>query len=229
MCDYSRHKYTMAILTVLVLYYRHKLQRGFLSRDTVPKAEEMKSMSDFLSELEMFPDLEGSIIRATKIHKVLKQMIKLDHIPLEEEFKFKDRATKLLSKWNDTLTSDGPSDEKGEDKEEEKPAKSKSEDPSPIEDSAPTTNGASKGNEEHSEEAGPGESAAPEPEPQARMERKIGTTVEGEKEAETLKSAEKAEKDIVMTAKEKASDSPAIETAPAEEYVPPQQEAMDTA
>ena len=30
------------ILTMLVLYFRHKLQRGFLSRDNTPKDDEMK-------------------------------------------------------------------------------------------------------------------------------------------------------------------------------------------
>ena len=136
------------MLTSPVLYYRHKLQRGFLSRDTVPKAEEMKSMSDFLSELETFPDLEGSIIRTTKIHKVLKQMIKIEHIPLEEEFKFKDRSTRLLSKWNETLLSEGPSDEKTEEKEEEKGGNPKPEDLPSATGPAPTVNGGPKGNEE---------------------------------------------------------------------------------
>ena len=185
-------------------------------------------MSDFLSELELFPDLEGSIIRATKIHKVLKQMIKLDHIPLEEEFKFKDRSTKLLSKWNDILSSDGPSDEKGDDKDEEKPTKSKSKDPTPAEDSAPTTNGGLKSNEPQAEKAKAGEAAAPESESKENLEKKIGTTVEGEKEADAQKPAEEATKDAEMTVGEKTSDGPAIETAPAEEYKPPQQEAMDT-
>lgn len=33
---------TFLVLICPVLYYRHKLQRGFLSRDTTPKEEEMK-------------------------------------------------------------------------------------------------------------------------------------------------------------------------------------------
>lgn len=107
-------------MPVPVLYYRHKLQRGFLSRDTVPKVEEMKSMSDFLGELETFVDLEGSIIRVTKIHKVLKQMIKLENIPLEEDFKFKDRSSRLLAKWTETLANEEPGEAKEEDKEDGK-------------------------------------------------------------------------------------------------------------
>ena len=120
-------------------------------------------MADFLSELEGYPDLEGSIIRATKIHKVLKQMIKLEHIPLEEEFKFRDRSAKLLAKWNDTLSNDGPPDEKAEDKSEEKtthkPEGKRAE--SMAEESAPTMNGVTKGTEEQVRKAESGDAAAP--------------------------------------------------------------------
>ena len=62
-------------------------------------------MSDFLAKLETFPDLEVSIIRATKINKVLKAILKLEAIPKEEEFKFKPRSHALLEKWNKTLST----------------------------------------------------------------------------------------------------------------------------
>lgn len=153
------------LMPVPVLYYRHKLQRGFLSRDTVPKVEEMKSMSEFLGELETFVDLEGSIIRVTKIHKVLKQMIKLEHIPLEEDYKFKDRSSKLLSKWNETLSNEEAGEEKSEAKEEDKEEgkdelkaddqeESKVEDKStevasePTKEASPAVNGESKSNDD---------------------------------------------------------------------------------
>lgn len=217
---------------IKVLYYRHKLQRGFLSRDTVPKAEEMKSMSDFLSELETYPDLEGSIIRATKIHKVLKQMIKLEQIPLEEEYNFKDRSGTLLAKWNETLSSDGTTDEKADDKAddkaEEKRARSKSEEESPTEDKAPTTNGEKGDDQAESENAEAEEAAAPEV-AESKLGNKIGTTVEGEKEADPQAATNDGEKEEEKTAEEKQTDGPAIETAPAEEYKPPPEEGpMDT-
>ena len=79
-------------------------------------------MSEFLHELEEYPDLEGSIIRVTKIHKVLKQILKLNSIPLEEEFHFKDRSRDLLAKWNDTLSNDPTgSGDKEDGKEGEEP------------------------------------------------------------------------------------------------------------
>lgn len=92
-----------------VLFLRHKLQKGLLTRDQEPKPEEMKVMSEFLTKLEAFPDLEVSIIRATKINKVLKAILKLENIPKEEEFKFKPRSQTLLDKWNKLLAGEAAS------------------------------------------------------------------------------------------------------------------------
>lgn len=89
-----------------ILFLRHKLQKGLLTRDQEPKAEEMKSMSEFVSKLEGYADLEVSIIRTTKINKVLKAILKLGAIPKEEEFKFKPRSQALLDKWNKLLASE---------------------------------------------------------------------------------------------------------------------------
>lgn len=67
----------------------------------------MNPMSDFLAKLETFPDLEVSIIRATKINKVLKAILKLETIPKEDELKFKPRSQTLLDKWNKILATEG--------------------------------------------------------------------------------------------------------------------------
>lgn len=118
-----------------VLFLRHKLQKGLLTRDLQPKEEEMQMMSDYLTKLEGFPDLDVEIIRVTKINKVLKALLKLDKIPRDEEFTFKSRATELLEKWNQLLTEGPPNSagldgangvnghktEKGTSKEEAKP------------------------------------------------------------------------------------------------------------
>lgn len=66
----------------------------------------MKQMSDYLQMLENFDGIEVSIIRATKINKVLKAILKLGTIPREEEFNFKSRSKTLLDKWN-KLMADG--------------------------------------------------------------------------------------------------------------------------
>lgn len=162
-------------------------------------------LSGFLKDLEGYPDLEGSVIRTTKIHKVLKAMIKLPSIPLDEEFNFKDRSHALLQKWNEILASDPNAT--GAEKEAETSAK------------AAMTNGESKDVEKQAEEAEAGEAAAPEEESEEKMEKKIGTTTEGEKEAEKEDDAEATEPE--------KSDAPAIDTAPAEEYKPPAVETED--
>ncbi|EHK26409.1 uncharacterized protein TRIVIDRAFT_229361 [Trichoderma virens Gv29-8] len=89
-----------------VLYLRHKLQRGLLTREQQPREDEMESMSSFINILEKFDDLEVSIIRGTKINKVFKAILKLDSIPREEDFKFKKRSQALLDKWNKLLASE---------------------------------------------------------------------------------------------------------------------------
>ncbi|KAI3397615.1 hypothetical protein diail_10588 [Diaporthe ilicicola] len=92
-----------------VLFLRHKLQKGLLTRDQLPKEDEVKVLSDYLVKLEQLPDLETEIIRATKINKVLKAVLKLDSIPKEEEFNFKPRSQVLLEKWTKLLQAEeGP-------------------------------------------------------------------------------------------------------------------------
>jgi len=49
----------------------------------------MELMSNCLYKLEKLPHLEKKTIRATKINKVLKLILRLNKIPREDEFKFK--------------------------------------------------------------------------------------------------------------------------------------------
>ncbi|KAK9352638.1 hypothetical protein V1523DRAFT_440943 [Lipomyces doorenjongii] len=86
--------------TKQVLYVRHKLQKAFLTRDKPPAEEEMDTMDKFFTKLENFQGLEISIIRNTKINKVLKGIHKLTEIPLDEKFKFRERSRKMLEIWN---------------------------------------------------------------------------------------------------------------------------------
>jgi len=73
----------------------------------------MANMADYLKQLEAYEDLEAEIIKKTKVHKVLKAIIKLDNIPQEEQYNFKSRSSELLGKWNTALASaDGDSTEK---------------------------------------------------------------------------------------------------------------------
>ncbi|PVH88594.1 hypothetical protein DL98DRAFT_201760 [Cadophora sp. DSE1049] len=91
-----------------ILFLRHKLQKGLLTRDQEPKEMEMRQMSEFIAKLQGYADLEVSIIRTTKINKVLKAILKLPFIPREEEYQFKERSQELLDKWNKLLATDTP-------------------------------------------------------------------------------------------------------------------------
>lgn len=90
----------------LILFLRHKLQKAFLSRETVPKEDEMPGMSEFFKQLEGHEDLEPELIRKTKIHKVLKGIVKLDHVPLDDEYNFKKRSQNMLETWNRRMEAD---------------------------------------------------------------------------------------------------------------------------
>lgn len=60
-------------------------------------------MSSYIKKLENYGDLEVSIIKVTKINKVLKALVKLNTIPKDEEFKFRERSIEMLTKWNKLL------------------------------------------------------------------------------------------------------------------------------
>lgn len=81
------------------MFIRHKLQKGFISRDQPPKEEEMTHMANCLTKLENYDEIEISIIRHTKINKVLKMIVKLNFVPRDEELQFRQRAMNILSKW----------------------------------------------------------------------------------------------------------------------------------
>ncbi|EKV17499.1 PWWP [Penicillium digitatum] len=91
-----------------ILFLRHKLQKGFISRDQPPKEDEMANMASYFDKLEKHSDLEVSIIRSTKINKVLKMIVKLNSIPRDEEFNFRHRAMSILSSWKNILDADTP-------------------------------------------------------------------------------------------------------------------------
>lgn len=79
-------------------------------------------MAKFFDQLEKADDIDSGILKDTKIHKVMKGIVKLTGIPKDEEFHFKDRSAKLLDSWNKLLgeSSDKPrpSTANGEKKED---------------------------------------------------------------------------------------------------------------
>ena len=128
-----------------------------MSRDTPPKEEEMEGMAEHFNQLEAQKDLEPNIIRTTKIHKVLRAIVKLPTIPREAEFDFKKRSSDLLNSWSSALSTENEgsasaSTEKspktnGDAKHAEIPTKAEepAEKPSPKEDAAQEGNSATEG------------------------------------------------------------------------------------
>lgn len=92
-----------------IRYIRHRLQRCFLTADVEPTESAMPAMAELFTRLEQHKDLEAMIIRKTKIHKVLKNIVRLEKIPRDDEFHFKTRSTDLLTHWSNALSakSDG--------------------------------------------------------------------------------------------------------------------------
>lgn len=85
---------------------RQKLQDGLLLFGHPPKEDDVPAMVDYISQLEQHADLEALIIHQTKIHKVLKAILKIGDIPREDEFNIRRRLVVLLEKWTDILSTE---------------------------------------------------------------------------------------------------------------------------
>ena len=98
----------MATKIMLILGFRYRQQKCFLRSDQLPPKEaDMPAIADVLDQLQAHQNLEWSVIRETKIHKVLKKITELACIPREGEFNFKERSTALLEAWNGGMKGDG--------------------------------------------------------------------------------------------------------------------------
>lgn len=191
-------------LTVPVLFLRHKLQKGFLSRDQAPQEDEMPQMSTYIKKLEAYTDLEVAIIRTTKINKVLKALIKLNTIPRDEEYQFRKRSLDLLSLWNKILGSEPADNEAGHTGDKETK-------------STPTTNGVHDKNSEEPAEEKKDDGAAPAEHPAEPVEKPTAET-ESEVSAEpTEAKPAAAESEEAPTTEEPKAVLPtpeAVEKAP---------------
>lgn len=198
-----------------VLYLRHRLQKGFLSRDSAPQESEMATMAEFFSQLESYENLEASIIRLTKIHKVLKAIVKLASVPRDSDFSFKKRSAALLEVWNRRMEADG----------EAAP-------PSAVEEKkAPETNGDKEASATEVKEMAPAQPTLAdakeeaekrtEPETEQKTDDNADNIEEKAEEAKTEAPAEPpaapVEKtaDLTNDAKEEADGDATMETAPA--------------
>lgn len=84
--------------TKILKSIRHRLQRGFIVE--TPTSVELPDLSRYITRLEEIPDLEVSVMRETKIKKVLTAISRLKNIPQEKEYQFKERIGRILDAWN---------------------------------------------------------------------------------------------------------------------------------
>ena len=63
----------------------------------------MQAISKYLSQLEDTTDLQGDVIRETKIRRALMEILNLDIVPRGSEFQFKIRFERLLERCNKAL------------------------------------------------------------------------------------------------------------------------------
>lgn len=84
---------------------RSRLQAGcrqmFLAPKGLSNGVDLQVMSDALSILESYPDLEAQAIQTTRIHKIVMAISKLDHLP--EYDAIQTRAQALLNDYELTL------------------------------------------------------------------------------------------------------------------------------
>lgn len=78
-------------------------------------------MNTYIKKLEAYGDkIEVTVIRSTKINKVLKALVKLNTIPKDEEYHFRQRAIELLGLWNPLLGAEPADDKPSKDDKDDK-------------------------------------------------------------------------------------------------------------
>jgi hypothetical protein len=100
-----------------VRHWRHKLQRGFLTKPGPPPEKEMVEYNDILTHVEKAtPHLTIAILQSTKIGKVMRKISTLpkSSVPRDDEFKIRERAGKLVQSWQAIVEKHGKDGEDAE-------------------------------------------------------------------------------------------------------------------
>lgn len=69
-------------------------------------------------------DITADQLRETKIGKVMRKIVGLEEIPLDDVHHFRERAEALLARWAQTSQAGAPANGDAEAKDEDGPAKS---------------------------------------------------------------------------------------------------------
>ncbi|KAJ3979685.1 hypothetical protein F5890DRAFT_1420968 [Lentinula detonsa] len=88
--------------------WRHKLQKVFLSSKVqAPKQEDMPDMNDLFTQIETYDKINIAYLSFSKIGKVMRHITALsdDKVPMDSQFKFRDRAKVLVERWQHILNA----------------------------------------------------------------------------------------------------------------------------
>lgn len=147
----------------------------------------MPGIVEIFDKLENYKDLELGIIRETKIHKVLKAIMKVQFIPGEEKYQLRKRCAELLVPWNKALASSDA------DKETKASATKDSVEAEAATESAAANGVAEKVDGQDAIKEGQRASKERLPDPEAEVEDKRDENASGDEEP----SATSVEKDLV--------------------------------
>ncbi|CED82044.1 Transcription factor IIS, N-terminal [Phaffia rhodozyma] len=92
--------------------WRHKLQRGFLGK-LPPQEKDMPQCHEYFNTIEAYDSMTVEQLQTSKIGKVMRKIAALDNIPNETKYNFKERASKLMGKWQTQLPSGSAAEEAG--------------------------------------------------------------------------------------------------------------------
>lgn len=110
--------------------WRHQLQRAFLRDNAKPEASSLPEYDETFNIIENYQGLTIQYLQYSKIGKVMKKISQLEpsHIPDDDgQFRFRERAAKLVTQWHQILNSNAKPTEEATvngaaDKSEDAPA-----------------------------------------------------------------------------------------------------------
>ncbi|ANZ76653.1 BA75_03451T0 [Komagataella pastoris] len=87
-------------------FFRANLQKSLLSRSEPPSDEDLKRSNNTLEKLEKFnevTDVSVDLLRSSKLHKVLKAILKVPELERPDDFRFHIRSQAILNSWGPYL------------------------------------------------------------------------------------------------------------------------------
>ncbi|OXG14041.1 hypothetical protein C366_05035 [Cryptococcus neoformans Tu401-1] len=87
---------------VKVKDWRHKLQKAFLG-ESMPAESEMPHWNEVFESIESYDSMTIEALQYSKIGKVMKKIMGLTTIPLNDRYEFTKRAGKLMHQWQEFI------------------------------------------------------------------------------------------------------------------------------